>query len=102
VEGPNHERSLLIEGAIVGGVKELMTTTWNLPETCDCRDKESLTHINEFLDNLDMVCEIARGDRSHPARLKNVQNAILRTVMHAGPQTRAEKLDFEKLRLDME
>ncbi|KAI8630247.1 heterokaryon incompatibility protein-domain-containing protein [Xylariaceae sp. FL1651] len=97
-----HLKSIHIEGAFVDEVKQLITTTWNLPGTCDFRDKASLAQLNEFLDHLDMVCETARGNQPHLYEIKDGDHAILRTVTKTGSLTKKETLDFDKLRLDLE
>ncbi|KAI1742810.1 heterokaryon incompatibility protein-domain-containing protein [Xylaria scruposa] len=99
----NDTKSLHIEGAIVDTVKEILTTTWILPKTCDFRDKDSLAQIYDFLEKLDMVCEIARGDKVlTPSITGNIHDAIIRTVMDSGSLIKTEAPDFEKLRVDME
>ncbi|KAI0547738.1 heterokaryon incompatibility protein-domain-containing protein [Xylaria curta] len=103
VMGSDDTKSLHIEGAIIDTVKEILTTTWNLPKTCDFRDKGSLAQIYDFLEKLDMVCEIARGDKVlTPSVTGNVHDAIIRTVMNSGSLIKTEPPAFEKLRVDME
>ncbi|KAI0452928.1 heterokaryon incompatibility protein-domain-containing protein [Xylaria acuta] len=102
-KGRDDTKSLHIEGAIFDRVKDMMTTTWILPQICDFRDKESLAQIYDFLDKLDMVCEIARGDKIiDPSVEENIHDGIMRTVMDSGSLIKAEPPDFEKLRVEVE
>lgn len=99
----NDVKCLRIEGAIFDTVKEMMTTAWVLPKTYDFRDKESLTQISDFLDKLDLVCEIARGDKVFDPRVaEKGHNTILRIVTDAGSLMSAEPPDFDQVRVTLE
>ncbi|KAI1753226.1 heterokaryon incompatibility protein-domain-containing protein [Xylaria castorea] len=96
-------KSLHIEGANFDTVKEMITTPWILPKTCDFRDKDSLAQIYDFLDKIDMVCQIARGEKEIDPNLEeNIHDAIMRTVIDSGSLIKAEPPDFEKLRVKIE
>ncbi|KAI0435547.1 heterokaryon incompatibility protein-domain-containing protein [Xylaria telfairii] len=99
----NDVKSLRVEGAIFDTVKEMITTTWILPKTCDFRDKEGLTQISDVLDKLDMVLEIARGDRVLDSSVaEKDHNAILRTVASAGSLISAENPNFDPVCVTLE
>ncbi|KAI0969291.1 heterokaryon incompatibility protein-domain-containing protein [Xylaria arbuscula] len=93
-------KSLHIEGAIVDTVKEMITPAWTLPKTCDFQDKKSLNQVYHFLDNLDLVCEIARKDQE--VGTGDTHDAIMRTVLDAGSLIKEDPPDLTKLRADME
>lgn len=98
----NGDRTLRIEGAIVDRVQRMVTTAWDLPDTCDFRDQTKLAQLTSFLDTLDMVSEIARGDRPLTGGdIQDLHDTIVRTIMQEGSQMREGKA-LQELRLDME
>lgn len=99
--GANSDRVLRIEGAIVDSIKHLLTPPWHLPMLSTVSDDELLSQIIQFLDQLDMVCAISRGDQSPPPGISDARNAMIRTIIHGGPMATDEQ-DLEEARKSLE
>ncbi|KAK7995478.1 Heterokaryon incompatibility [Apiospora arundinis] len=100
-------RSLQLEGVIIDKVEHLITAPWNLPETWEPQDEDSLAMFYVFLDQLDMSCELARGDRPCPGKIGDIHGPLLRVLLQkaspleiAGEANR--ETQFRELRLILE